>query len=279
MKISSAIALALLFAAACALPARNAAAGTLWDDALACIAEAKNSDDYRAIQYKLPPTDGSAPSADLLANRNVPTDEETQHLMGFHDRLGKCRKLVLQASAPHPAMVAAYNQLYADIDDNFARLVRREMTWGQYAQAGARSLAAFRTHSVEAERTLIPLTRSGGVYRIFAVVNGSYRGEFVLDSGASDVSLSQSFLRVLVDSGTVTRADLGPIQHYRLADGRTVPSQTFHLRSIQVGDKIASNVLGSVAQGEDADMLLGQSFLRHFKSWSIDNTRHALVLE
>ncbi len=27
------------------------------------------------------------------------------------------------------------------------------------------------------------------------------------------------------------------------------------------------------------DPLLGQSFLNKFKSWSIDNTKHALVLE
>jgi predicted aspartyl protease len=251
----------------------------LWDDALACTAAAKNSDDYRAIQNKLPPTDGSPASAELLADRSVPTDQEIAHLMGFHVRFGQCRTLVLKAASEHPASVAAYMQLYADIDDAFARLIRREMTWGQYAQAGARSLAAFRTHSNEAEKTLIPLTRSGGVFRLFAVVNGSYRGEFVLDSGASDVSLSPSFMRTLVNAGTITQADLGPILHYKLADGRTVPSQTFHLRSIQVGDKIASNVLGSVAQGEDAEMLLGQSFLAHFKSWSIDNAKHALVLE
>ena len=46
----------------------------------------------------------------------------------------------------------------------------------------------------------------------------------------------------------------------------------------RLGDKIASNVMGSATEGE-ADMLLGQSFLRHFKSWSIDNGRNALVLE
>jgi predicted aspartyl protease len=277
MKKSSAIALALLLA--CVMPSGKALARTLWDDALACIKAAKDSEDYRAIQNKLPPTDGSAASPELLANTNVPTDEEVAHLMGFHVRLGQCRSLVLQAASPHPASVAAYTQLYADIDDAFARLVQRKMTWGQYAQAGARSLVAFHTHSNEAEKTLVPLTHSGGVYRLFAVVNGSYRGEFVLDSGASDVSLSQRFLRVLINGGTVTQADLGPIRHYRLADGRTVPSQTFRLRSIQVGDKIASNVLGSVAESEDADMLLGQSFLSHFKSWSIDNAKHALVLE
>src|SRR5262249_16504772 len=177
------------------------------------------------------PTDGSAPSAALLANSQVPTDQEVQYLIAFHHHLGQCRQLVLQAASAQPATVAAYAQLYADIDASFGRLVQKEMTWGQYAQAGARSLAAFRTHSVEANRTLVPLMRIGGVYPLHAVVNGSYRGEFVLDSGASDVSLSHRFWRTLVDNGTITSADMGPVMHYRLADGRTVPGQTFRLRS------------------------------------------------
>ena len=279
MKYSAAMALALVSTLACVALSNGAAARTQWDDALSCIAKAKDSEAYRAIKNRLPPTDGSAPSEVLLANATVPTDQEVQYLNSFHHQLGQCRQLVLQAASAQPSTVAAYAQLYADIDAAFARLVRREMTWGQYAQAGARSLAAFRTHSVEANRTLIPLVRSGGIYRLHAIVNGSYRGEFVLDSGASDVSLSRSFLRILVDNGTITGADMGPVVHYKLADGRTVPGQTFRLRSIQVGDKIASNVLGSASDGGDAEMLLGQSFLRHFKSWSIDNSRQALVLE
>src|SRR5262245_493291 len=279
MKNWAATAHALLAVFACAALSTGAAARTLWDDALSCIARAKDSEAYRAIRDRLPPTDGSAPSAALLANSQVPTDQDVQYLISFHHQLGQCRQLVLQAASAQPASVAAYAQLYADIDASFGRLVKKEMTWGQYAQAGARSLAAFRTHSVEANRTLVPLVRSGGVYHLHAIVNGSYRGEFVLDSGASDVSLSRSFLRILVDNGTITGADMGPVVHYKLADGRTVPGQTFRLRSIQVGDKIASNVLGSASDGGDAEMLLGQSFLRHFKSWSIDNSRQALVLE
>jgi len=278
MKISAAIA-HVVVAFACATLSNGATARTQWDDALTCIAAAKDSQAYRAIKDKLPPTDGSAASAELLANNNVPTNQEVQSLISFHHQLGQCRQLVLQAAADQPATLTAYAQLYADIDAAFARLVRREMTWGQYAQAGARSLAAFRTHSVEANRTLVPLVRSGGVYRLHAIVNGSYRGEFVLDSGASDVSLSTSFLRMLLDNRTIRDADLGPVMNYKLADGRTVPGQTFRLRSIQVGDKIAANVLGSATEGSDAEMLLGQSFLRHFKSWSIDNARQALVLE
>ena len=54
-----------------------------------------------------------------------------------------------------------------------------------------------------------------------------------------------------------------------------VNSQDYPLR---VGDRVLENVIGSVASTKGS-LLLGQSFLGRFKSWSIDNGRHALLLE
>ena len=51
----------------------------------------------------------------------------------------------------------------------------------------------------------------------------------------------------------------------------------FVIRSLKVGDKVLENVNGSVASVQGSP-LLGQTFLSRFKSWSIDNTKHALVL-
>ena len=45
-----------------------------------------------------------------------------------------------------------------------------------------------------------------------------------------------------------------------------------------MGNKILENVKGSIGPAK-GDLLLGQSFLSHFKSWSVDNDKHALVLE
>jgi aspartyl protease family protein len=62
-----------------------------------------------------------------------------------------------------------------------------------------------------------------------------------------------------------------------LADGSEVPSQTFRIRSLKVGNRVLENVNGSVASVKGS-LLLGQSFLSQFKSWSVDNGRHALLL-
>jgi len=47
---------------------------------------------------------------------------------------------------------------------------------------------------------------------------------------------------------------------------------------LKVGDIVLENVVGSVGSS-NSSLLLGQSFLGRFKSWSIDNAKHELVLQ
>jgi predicted aspartyl protease len=62
-----------------------------------------------------------------------------------------------------------------------------------------------------------------------------------------------------------------------LADGSKLPSERFVIRSLKVGGKVLENVTGSIAPVEGS-LLLGQSFLSRFGSWSIDNKNGALIL-
>ena len=43
-------------------------------------------------------------------------------------------------------------------------------------------------------------------------------------------------------------------------------------------NRLLESVTGSIASAE-ADLLLGQSFLRRFNSWSIDNKRQVLLVK
>ena len=64
-------------------------------------------------------------------------------------------------------------------------------------------------------------------------------------------------------------------KNFMVADGATVTSQTFRFRSLQVGGAVVTNVAGHTGRVS----LLGQSFLSRFRSWSVDNARHELLLE
>jgi predicted aspartyl protease len=123
----------------------------------------------------------------------------------------------------------------------------------------------------------IPLQTKNGVLVVPVLVNNALTLNFMVDSGASDVSIPTDAVATLRRTGTLRDADFLGERTYRLADGSTVPSQTFRIHVMKVGDRQIENVTGSVA-GVDGSLLLGQSFLSRFKSWSIDNQRQVLML-
>jgi predicted aspartyl protease len=125
--------------------------------------------------------------------------------------------------------------------------------------------------------TLVPVKAQGGTFVVPVLISKTITLNFVIDSGAADVSIPADVVLTLVRSGTLQRSDFIGTQTYRLADGSTVPSTTFRIRSLTMNNVVVENVTGSIANVK-GDLLLGQSFLSRFKSWSIDNGRQALVL-
>jgi hypothetical protein len=123
----------------------------------------------------------------------------------------------------------------------------------------------------------IPMKREGGTYIVPVLINNVINLDFVVDSGAADVTIPGDVLSTLVRAGTISNTDFVGTQTYRLPDGSTMPSTRFRIRSLKVGNTVVEKVTGAVAPTKGS-LLLGQSFLSHFKSWSIDNTVHVLVL-
>ncbi len=109
-------------------------------------------------------------------------------------------------------------------------------------------------------------------------INGALTLDFIVDSGAADVSVPIDVFSTLLRTGTIQDSDIMGEQTYVLADGSQSKSITFTIRSLKVGDKIVNKVRGSVGSSGGI-LLLGQSFLERFKSWSVDNVNHELVLE
>ena len=124
---------------------------------------------------------------------------------------------------------------------------------------------------------VVPLQDRNGTLTVPVVVNGALTLPFIVDSGASDVTVSENVVRALLQKGSVSRSDFLDTVVARLADGSTIPSQRFRIRSLQVGDRVVENVVAGISPGSGT-LLLGQSFLSRFKSWSIDNQRRVLVL-
>ena len=109
-------------------------------------------------------------------------------------------------------------------------------------------------------------------------INDALTLDFMVDSGAAVVSMPADVVAVLARLGTITTRDFLGSKTLRLADGSTVPSQTFRIRSLKVGDITLEDVIGSVAPIKGS-LLLSQSFLSRFRSWSINNSRRMLILD
>ena len=131
----------------------------------------------------------------------------------------------------------------------------------------------------KSSQVTVPLKVSGGgTFSLPVEINGRITLDFTLDSGASDVTLPSDVFTTLKRTGTVKETDVVGQRTYVLADGSKTQSDTFTIRSLKVGDIIIENVTASVAPSQGA-LLLGQSFLQRFKSWSIDNATGELLLE
>jgi predicted aspartyl protease len=123
----------------------------------------------------------------------------------------------------------------------------------------------------------VPMQRQGGLYVVPVLINDAITLDFVVDSGAADVRIPADVVMTLMRTGSLVESDFLGQKTYVLADGSTVPSQTFRIRSLKVGNKVLENVNGSTSV--KGFPLLDQSFLGRFKSWSVDNNKHVLIFE
>jgi predicted aspartyl protease len=108
-------------------------------------------------------------------------------------------------------------------------------------------------------------------------VNGLPPMDFLLDTGSTDVALPAEVVFTLWRTATVRSGDFIGNRTYVLADGRRLPSPTFRIRELRVGQHVIRDAVGSLSPALTTP-LLGGSFLSRFASWRIDNQRNALIL-
>lgn len=124
----------------------------------------------------------------------------------------------------------------------------------------------------------IPLEADAGTFVIPVIINGAISLKFTIDSGAADVTIPSDVASTLMRAGTISADDYVGSQTFVLADGSEVPSPEFRIRSLRVGNVVLHNVVASITS-TNGSLLLGQSFLKRLKDWSVDNNRHVLLLE
>lgn len=117
-----------------------------------------------------------------------------------------------------------------------------------------------------------------GVFEVPVILNGVLKINFILDSGASEVSLSPDVALTLLRTGTITENDWLPSQTYIFADGSTAKSNRFLIRKLSIGDLVLTNIEAGISKSIQAPMLLGQNVLTQLGTFTIDYENLLLII-
>lgn len=124
----------------------------------------------------------------------------------------------------------------------------------------------------------IKMERESGVIMMPAKVNGVPM-KFVFDTGASNITISQTEAMFLAKQGLLTKKDIMGTERYQTADGNISEGTVIRLREVQIGDRTIRNVKASVTGSQNAPLLLGQTALSKFGKVSIDYENGYLIFE
>ncbi len=126
--------------------------------------------------------------------------------------------------------------------------------------------------------TEVAMERDNGVYKVPVTVNGVPM-RFILDTGASLISMSATEAERMYERGAITKADIIGRSRFQDATGAISPGAVVRLKSVQIGDRVLENVRANIVSGSKAPLLLGQSALSQFGKISVDYRRNVVTFE
>ena len=124
----------------------------------------------------------------------------------------------------------------------------------------------------------IQMSKEGGVYLVPTKVNGVPM-KFIIDTGASMVSISKTEAQFLYKNGLLSESDIIGSQNFVLANGQVEDGLVIKLKSIQIGNKTVYDVEATIDANIAAPLLLGQSMLERFGKVSMDYSTGIMELE
>ena len=122
------------------------------------------------------------------------------------------------------------------------------------------------------------MERENGVYKVPVTVNGVPM-RFILDTGASLISMSATEAERMYERGAITEVDIVGRSQFQDATGAISPGAIVRLKSVQIGDRVLENVRANIVSGTKAPLLLGQSALSQFGKISVDYRRNVVTFD
>lgn len=131
---------------------------------------------------------------------------------------------------------------------------------------------------VKGPRTLRMRKGDGGVYYVPMRINGQEL-EFVFDTGASSIQISQLEANLLMKQGKISSEDIEGISELTIADGSSVSALCINLREVELAGVKLYNVKAFVGENMEAPLLLGQTVMSRFGSFKVDYKNETITFE
>lgn len=174
-----------------------------------------------------------------------------------------------------------FNHIRNDVDFRSIRGQRLDSLLAKYEAIVQQRIQAYnkeQTAVLSEQRIVeIPFTKANGVTKVDCTIN-NLPLNFVFDTGASDVTISQVEANFMFKNGYLSSKDIVGKQHYQTADGNISVGTTIILKEIQFAGLLLTDVRASVVKSQNAPLLLGQTVLQRLGKIEIDNTRRVLKI-
>lgn len=245
-----------------------------------CIEKDSVQEDGTSMQYAyigLGMRDKAIETMDKIISLNPNNAGNYYDATCVYSRLGEKEKAITYLRLAFEKGYRRFNHIKWDDDmdplrdmPEFKRLIE-EYTAKHQKEAETISKAETITYEIPLRKDI------SGTYRIKASVNGLSM-DFILDTGASDVSLSQVESQFMLKNGYLSESDFRGVSRYKDANGNVSTGQNVVLSKIKIGDFEINNVKAGIINNQKAPLLLGQSVLNSFGRVEIDTQRHILKI-
>jgi hypothetical protein len=115
-----------------------------------------------------------------------------------------------------------------------------------------------------------------GMHKVKITIGGITR-IWLLDSGASDLLISEEYAKQLKEKGVLTDSNYIGEGQYSLADNSVLSCKRYKINEVKIGRFEVNNVVIAIS-AQAKEFLLGKSLLNKFSLWTLDNKNDVLIL-
>jgi clan AA aspartic protease (TIGR02281 family) len=186
-------------------------------------------------------------------------------------------KLVFSPNGKYLASASTSGRIETQGGQTKSSLQGKVHIWNLEAKdSGSKTIPENLTTIIQSSET-IQIFKENGVYKVPCKINGLSLS-FIIDTGASDVSISLTEALFMLKNGYLNETDIRGIKKYRIANGQIAEGTKVILRSVKIGRFEINDVEASVLHNINSPLLFGLSALQRFGKIEIDYNQMTLKL-